>query len=159
VVTLSQLQKVVLTVQNVCRRDNVAFVTVCPNILPNGLTVAQKNNFFQVVPNQNDKVTLVNQFISSTSPNCVVVAVTYAGFPTQSSLFLTVNSVQLASAYASIGYTTDSSTFVSASINVGLNAAPATLTIPYGADNNAPNDGTQVNSIIMNAAIDQGVAL
>lgn len=156
VVTLNKLQKVVLTVQNVCRRDNVAFVTVCPNILPNGLTVAQRNNFFQVVPNQNDKVTLVNQFISSTSPNCVVVAVTYATFPTQSSLFLTVNSVQLASAYSSIGYTTDSSTFVSASINVGLNAAPATLTIPANADNANAGDASNVAYAIYSNAVNTG---
>lgn len=128
----TQLQKIILTIQNVCRRGNVAFITVGLNIIPNGLSPTQKNAFFLVVPNTGDKVSYVNQW--QVDANDVIVAVTYATFPTQTAVFLAVNGQQLASSYASIGYIADSSSFVSAAINIGLSPAPASLVIPSNAD-------------------------
>lgn len=128
VVSTSKLQKVTLLIKNVCRRDNVAFVTVGVNIIPNGLSPTQKSSFFLAVPNKGDKINFVNQWqLDATS---FVVAVTYATFPTQTALFLSLNAQLLANSYSSIGYTADQSSFVSASINVGLSPAPSTLNIP-----------------------------
>jgi hypothetical protein len=130
-VTTTQLQKVILSVKNVCKRDNIAFITVGLNIIPNGLSPSQKNAFFLVVPNSGDKVSYVNQW--QVDGSNFIVAVTYATFPTQTAVFLAVNGQQLASSYSSIGYTADSSSFVSAAVNVGLAPAPNTLTVPSSA--------------------------
>jgi len=159
VVTLAQLKKLSLNVQSVSRRDNVAFVTVCSNIIPNGLSPTQKNAFFQVVPNQNDKVSYVNQFISSSDSNCVVVAITYVTFPTQSAVFLTINAQQLASSYSSIGYSADASTYVSASVNIGLATAPATLVIPASATNSVQTATSAIASILLSTASDDFKAI
>lgn len=128
VLTTTQLQKVTLSVKNVSKRDNVAFITVGLNIIPNGLSPSQKNTFFLVVPNSGDKVSYVNQWQVDASN--FIVAVTYATFPTQTAVFLAVNGQQVASSYSSIGYTADSSSFVSAAVNIGLAAAPESVKIP-----------------------------
>jgi hypothetical protein len=122
----------------VSKRDNVAFITVGLNIIPNGLSPTQKNAFFLVVPNSGDKVSYVNQW--QADANNVIVAVTYATFPTQTAIFLAINAQQLASAYSSIGYTADSSSFVSGAVNIGLSAAPSSLIIPSAAAS-IPADG------------------
>jgi hypothetical protein len=101
------------------------------NILPNGLSPNQKNSFFIVVPNQGDQISFVNQW--QVDANTVTVAVTYSSFPTQTAVFLAVNGQLLANSYSSIGYTADQSSFVSASINVGLSPAPVTLVVPASA--------------------------
>lgn len=139
VVTVAQLQKVTLSVTNVARRDNIAFVTVKLNIVPNGLSPTQKSSFFLVVPNQGDMISYVNQWqVDATS---FTVAITYATFPTQTAVFLAINAQLLANSYTSIGYTADASSFVSASINVGLATAPSSLVIP------ASTSAIQANSV------------
>lgn len=130
---MTQLKKLTLKVTGVSRRDNVAFVRVQPNIIPNGLSPNQKGNFFLVVPNSGDKISYVSQWLNPNDPSEVIVAVTYATFPTQSAVFLAVNAQQLANSYSAIGYTADASSFVSAAVTVGLPAAPSTLTIPNNA--------------------------
>lgn len=119
--------------KSVYKRDNIAFVTVGLNIIPNGLSPTQKNSFFLVVPNTGDKISYVNQW--QVDANTVTVAVTYATFPTQTAVFLAVNAQLLSNSYSSIGYTADASSFVSASINIGLAQAPASLIIPSNAAN------------------------
>ena len=149
--TLAQLKKLNLKVNGVTRRDNIAFVRVEPNIIPNGLSVSQRSNFFLVVPNSGDSIQFVNQWINPDNTNEVIVAITYENFPTQSAVFLAINAEQLANAYSSIGYTADASSFVSASINVGLPAAPASLQIPRSAANVHSNSLDSVNGIMSNA--------
>jgi hypothetical protein len=140
VVTVSQLQKVTLTVRGVSRRNNVAFITVGLNIIPNGLSPTQKNSFFLVVPNTGDKVSFVNQWQSDATT--VIVAVTYSTFPTQSAVFLSVNAQQLASTYSSIGYAADATSFVSAAVNIGLANAPDSLIVPSSATNAVQTDAS-----------------
>jgi len=62
VVANAQLQRVALTIKNVCRRDSTVFITIGLNIIPNGLSPTQRNNFFLVVPNTGDRVNFVNQW-------------------------------------------------------------------------------------------------
>jgi hypothetical protein len=157
VVVTAQLQKVTISVKSVSRRDNVAFITVGLNIIPNGLSPSQKNAFFLVVPNTGDKVSYVNQWQSDA--NDVIVAVTYATFPTQTAVFLSVNAQQLASSYSSIGYTADASSFVSAAVNIGLATAPASLTIPATSSYNKANPGSDVSAITQHAANLNGISL
>lgn len=156
VVTVSQLQKVTLTVRGVSRRNNVAFITVGLNIIPNGLSPTQKNSFFLVVPNTGDKVSFVNQWQSDAST--VIVAVTYSTFPTQSAVFLSVNAQQLASTYSSIGYAADATSFVSAAVNIGLANAPDSLIVPSSATNS--NEGSaDLNPVVTKALQQSGVNL
>jgi hypothetical protein len=136
-------------VTNVARRDNVAFVTVKLNIVPNGLSPTQKSSFFLVVPNQGDKINFVNQW--QVDANTFTVAITYATFPTQTAVFLAINAQLLANSYTSIGYTADASSFVSASINVGLATAPASLTIPASTSAIAANSVNSVPAQVANS--------
>lgn len=149
VVAVAQLQKIVLTVKNVCRRNNVAFVTVGLNIIPNGLSPTQKASFFLVVPNSGDKISFVNQW--QLDANNFVVAITYTTFPTQTAVFLAVNSQLLANSYSSIGYNADASSFVSASINVGLSPAPESLNIPSGTSAITANDRDSLPLVTRNS--------
>ena len=139
--TLAELKKLTLTVKASSKRGNTAYVTVCPNIIPNGLSPQQQNNFFSVVPASADKanVAYVTQWLSTIDQGCVTVAVNYNQFPVQSLIFLAVNAQLLAGSYSSIGYTADASSFVSAAVNVGLPAAPASLTIPSSVSNSRAN--------------------
>ena len=149
--TVNQLKKLTLKVGSVTRRDNIAFVPVQPNIIPNGLSMTQRGSFFLVVPNNNDKISFVNQWINPDNTNEIYVAITYETFPTQSAVFLAINAEQLANAYSSIGYTADASSFVSASINVGLPATPASVQIPRSAINNPSSEITNLSGPISNA--------
>ncbi len=153
VVVVAQLQKTVLTVKNVCRRNNVAFVTVGLNIIPNGLSPTQKSSFFLVVPNGKDKINFVYQW--QLDANTFVVAITYDTFPTQTAVFLSINSQLLASSYSSIGYNADASSFVSASINIGLAPAPDSLTIPAAATANIASDKSTLSAVALSRLPDQ----
>lgn len=136
-----QLTALTLNIVSVTRRDNTAFIIVGLNVVPNGLTTAQASKFFLVVPNKGDNCTYINQWIGS-DPNTVVVAATYQNFPLQSALFLAVNAQILAQTYASIGYTANSNSFVSATISQNLGAAPAYLNTPsYSIANAADSVG------------------
>jgi hypothetical protein len=132
-------------VKNVCRRNNVAFVTIGVNIIPNGLSPTQKSSFFLVVPNSGDKINFVYQWQLDAST--FVVAITYATFPTQTAVFLSINSQLLANSYSSIGYNADASSFVSASINVGLSPAPDSLVIPAGTSAVTVNSRESLNAV------------
>jgi hypothetical protein len=148
VVALAQLHTLTLSVQAVSRRGNSAYITVCPNIIPNGLSPTQRSSFFLVVPASADKnnVAYINQWVSTTNSSCVVVGVNYNTFPTQSAVFLAVNAQVLASSYAAIGYTADASSFVSASVNIGLPASPASLVVP----SNVANDQATTSDALTN---------
>jgi len=153
--TVYQLQTVKMTLSSVSRRSNTAFVTVCLNIVPNGLTNAQINQFFLVIPNTNDVVTSVNQWISSDNSKCVVAAVNYQTFPTSSAVFLAVNAQLLANSYSSIGYTADGTSFISASVSINSPQAPSTLTIPATASNSVASNSNQVPTITLNSMMDR----
>jgi hypothetical protein len=144
-----------MTLSSVSRRSNTAFVTVCLNIVPNGLTNAQINQFFLVIPNTNDVVTSVNQWISSDNSKCVVAAVNYQTFPTSSAVFLAVNAQLLANSYSSIGYTADGTSFISASVSINSPQAPSTLTIPATASNSVASNSNQVPTITLNSMMDR----
>ena len=113
---------------NVCRRGNVAIVSINLNIIPNGLSPSQKSRFFLVVPSSGDKVSFVNQW--QPDGTTVMVAITFAEYPLKSTAYLAINAQQLASSYASIGYTADSSSFVSASISGNNANCPSSLVVP-----------------------------
>lgn len=132
---MNQLKKLTLKINSVSRRDNVAFIRVEPNIIPNGLSPTQRGSFFLVVPNSGDRITFVNQWINPENPAEVLVAVTYASFPTQSAVFLAVNAQQLASSYSAIGFSADASSFVSAVVTLSTPTAPSSLQIPTSSIN------------------------
>jgi hypothetical protein len=132
-------------VKNVCRRNNVAFVTIGLNIIPNGLSPTQRASFFLVVPNGKDTINFVYQW--QLDPQTYVVAITYATFPTQTAVFLSINSQLLASSYSAIGYNADTSSFVSASINVGLSPAPDSLVIPSTTSAVEANTASGLNAV------------
>jgi len=117
---------------NVCRRNNIAIVSINLNIIPNGLAPSQKSNFFLVVPSSGDKVSFVNQW--QPDSNTVMVAINFAEFPLKSTAYLAINAKQLASSYASIGYTADSTSFVSASISNNNANCPSSLNIPASSN-------------------------
>lgn len=155
--TLAQLKSLALSIKSVTKRGNTAFITVCPTIIPNGLSSQQQNNFFTVVPATSDKdnVAFVNQWLSTVDSGCVTVGVNYNTFPTQSAVFLAVNAQLLASTYLSIGFSADSSSFVSAAVNINLPATPAAVVPPSNSINIAANSMATVNPILSNSL--QGV--
>jgi len=85
-----------------------------------------------------------------------VAAITYTVLPTNSAVFLAVNAQYLASAYATIGYSTSATSFVSASINPGVPQAPASLVIPSTATNSQSVDAEQLPVITIHAIQDNG---
>ena len=141
---ISQLKQLSLTVKSASKRGNTAFVTVCPSILPNGLSPQQQNNFFTVVPAAADKanVAYIQQWLSTVDNGCVTVAVNYNSFPAQSAVYIAVNAQLLANTYLSIGYSADSaSSFVSATISTNLPAAPNSVAAPSNAAYTAATTG------------------
>jgi hypothetical protein len=157
VLALAQLNNVNLTISSVTKRGNTAYITVCPNIVPNGLSPQQQGSFFTVVPAAADQgnIAYINQWLSTVNPGCVTVGVNYNAFPAQSAVFLAVNAQILASSYLSIGYTASASSFVSASININLPATPANVVPPSNAIN-VPSDSQasipqQVNAAFQSA--------
>ena len=124
-----------LTLKSTSKRGNTAFVTVCPNIIPNGLSPQQRNNFFTVVPIKADQanVAFINQWLSTVDTGCVSVAINYNSFPAQSAVFLAINAQLMASSYMSIGYKADTTSFVSAPININMPETPANVVPPSNA--------------------------
>lgn len=135
--TIGQLSALTLKIKSSSKRGNSAFVTVCPNIIPNGLSLQQQNNFFIVMPATADQsnVAYINQWLSTVDSGCVTVGINYSKFPTQSVVYLAVNAEILASSYTSIGYKADATSFVSASININLPTTPNTVFPPSNAVN------------------------
>lgn len=134
-----------MTQSAVSRRNNVVFVSVKLPLIPNGLSADQKNNFFIVIPSVNDKVTKVNQFVSSSDPSTVIVAVEYSTYPTSTStLFLTINTQLLSASYINVGYAPSDNSFLSVIISSSLPQAPSTLVIPATATNSAQNAIDQI---------------
>ena len=146
IVALAQLRSITLSVSSVTKRGNTAFITVCPNIIPNGLSLTQQNNFFTVVPASADtnNVAYINQWVSTVDNGCVTVGVNYNTFPVQSTVFLAINAQSLASSYLSIGYTADASSFVSAAVNINLAATPANVIPPSNAIFNTASSTSDV---------------
>ena len=132
---IGQLQSLKLQIKSTSKRGNSAFITVCPNIIPNGLSPQQKNSFFTVIPSKADQanVAYINQWLSTIDSGCVTVAINYNSFPAQSAVFLAVNAQLLASTYMSIGYKADASSFVSAAVNINLPQTPANVIPPANA--------------------------
>ena len=133
---INQLKQLSLTVKSSSKRGNTAFVTVCPSILPNGLSPQQQNNFFTVVPAAADKanVAYIQQWLSTVDSGCVTIAVNYNTFPSQSAIYIAVNAQLLANTFMSIGYTADSaSSYVSATISTNLPATPDSVVPPSNA--------------------------
>jgi hypothetical protein len=150
--SLSQLKSLTLSIKSVTKRGNSAYITVCPSILPNGLSPQQQNNFFTVVPATADKsnVAYVNQWLSTVDAGCVTVGVNYNSFPTQSAVFLAVNAQLLASSYLSMGYSADSSSFVSAAVNINLQATPAAVVPPSNAMASPANSRASLPAVLAN---------
>jgi len=132
---IGQLKGLSLKIKSTSKRGNTAFITVCPNIIPNGLSSQQKNNFFTVVPAKAEQanVAYINQWLSTVDSGCVTVGVNYNSFPAQSAIFLAINAQLLTSTYMSIGYKADASSFVSAAININLPQTPANVIPPSNA--------------------------
>ena len=153
VVALAQLKTVTLSISSVTRRGNSAFITVCPNIIPNGLSSQQVNNFFTVVPASADanNIAYINQWLSLVDTGCVSVGVNYNSFPVQSAVFLAVNAQVLASSYLSIGFTADASSFVSAAVNINLAATPDNVVPPSNANNVLPDNVNTISNQVYNA--------
>jgi hypothetical protein len=141
-----QLSSISLNIKSVSKRGNTAFATVCPNIIPNGLSPQQQNNFFSVIPAAADKanVAYINQWLSTIDNGCVTVGINYNSFPTSSAAYIAVNSQLLGSSYMSIGYLADSSSFVSVAVNINLPTAPDSLIPPA---NSAATRATQSGQI------------
>ena len=146
---IGQLQGLSLKIKSTSKRGNTAFITVCPNILPNGLSSQQKNNFFTVVPAkaQQNSVAYINQWLSTVDSGCVTVGVNYNSFPAQSAIFLAVNAQLLASTYMSIGYKADASSFVSAAININLPQTPANVVPPSNAQASSAATAGSVDAV------------
>lgn len=136
---VANLKEITMTQTAVSRRNNTVFVTIRTSIIPNGLSSEQQNGFFIVVASANDKINKVNQWISTTEPNTVMVAVEYASYPvTTSTLFVTLNAGLLSTSLANIGYTATENSFLSVVVGNGIATAPATLMIPASATNSIP---------------------
>jgi len=150
VVAINQLRQLTLTVKSSSRRGNTAFVTVCPSIIPNGLSTQQQNNFFTVVPAAADKanVAYIQQWLSTVDTGCVTVGINYNTFPSQSAVYIAVNAQLLANTYISIGYTADSaSSYVSATISTNLPTTPSAVVPPSNAAFAQASSSSGVNII------------
>jgi len=131
---VANLKEVTITQSALSRRGTTVFVSVKLAILPNGLSSDQKNSFFVVVPSVNDKVNKVNQWISATDANTVIVAVDYATFPSSTStLFIGINANILSSSFANVGYTATENSFLSVVVSNSIATAPSTLAVPLSA--------------------------
>jgi hypothetical protein len=127
-----------MTQSNIYRNGATVFVSVKLTIIPAGLSSAQQNSFFVVIPSTSDKVVKVNQWLSTTDANTVVVAVQYQNFPASTStLFIALNAAILSTSYANVGYTATENSFLSVVISSSIAPAPSTLTIPATATNSA----------------------
>jgi hypothetical protein len=154
--SLNQLKSLTLSIKSISKRGNTAYITVCPNIIPNGLSPQQQNNFFTVVPATADKanVAYVNQWLSTVDTGCVSVGVNYNAFPVQSAVFLAVNAQLLASSYMSIGYSADATSFVSAAVNINLPETPAQVVAPANAVSRAVSTQEGLPAVTANALKD-----
>ncbi len=131
VLRVSNLKEVQITQSALSRRANTIFISVKLSIIPNGLSNEQKNGFFIVVPSTNDKVNKVNQWISTTDANTVIIAVEYASFPASTStLFIAINAAILSSSFANVGYTATENSFLSVIVSGSIATAPASLGVP-----------------------------
>ena len=123
------------------------FVSVKLSIIPNGLSNEQKNAFFVVVPSVNDKVNKVNQWISTSDVNTVIVAVDYATFPASTStLFVGLNANILSSSFANVGYTATDNSFLSVVISNSISVAPSTLNIPLSSESRSSQGVTAISA-------------
>jgi hypothetical protein len=91
VVILTNLRTLTLAQSSISRRDTTVFISIRLEIIPNGLSSNQINNFFIVVPSVNDKVVKVNQWQDATDRNVAWIAAQYETIPAQSTLFITLN--------------------------------------------------------------------
>jgi hypothetical protein len=66
-----------MTQTAVSRRNKIVFITIKISVIPNGLSNEQKNGFFNVAASENDRVSRVNQWISQTESDKMIVAVEY----------------------------------------------------------------------------------
>jgi hypothetical protein len=115
------------------------------------LSSDQKNSFFVVVPSVNDKVNKVNQWISATDANTVIVAVDYATFPSSTStLFIGINANILSSSFANVGYTATENSFLSVVVSNSIAQAPAGLAVPLSA---TVNKSTKPIELVANKAL------
>lgn len=64
-VRLTNLRPIQMTQSAISRRENTVFISVRLSIIPNGLSNNQKNKFCNVIPSNNDKILVVNQWLSN----------------------------------------------------------------------------------------------
>lgn len=147
VLKLANLKEVTMTQSALSRRGTTVFVSVKLSVIPNGLSNDQKNAFFIVVPSVNDQVNKVNQWISTTDTNTVIIAIEYATFPSSTStLFVGLNANILSSSLASVGYTATDNSFLSVVISNSIATAPSTLVVPLSATASIANSLSSIGS-------------
>lgn len=157
VIQLTNLQTITLTQTSISKRGNTVFISIRLPIIPNGLTSAQQNSFFIVIPSANDTVVLVNQWLDTTDNTLAWVAIQYATIPTLSTVFITINAQLLATAFANVGYIAGDN-FLSVSISQSVATTPASVQIPASATNAQANTADQVpaaNKALTNAVNNQ----
>jgi hypothetical protein len=109
------------------------------SIIPNGLSNDQKNKFFIVIPSANDSVAFINQWLSTTEANTVIVAIQYNTVPQMSTVFLALNAAILSSSLANVGFVANENSFLSVYVNSNIGLAPVSLVIPSSATNSIAN--------------------
>jgi hypothetical protein len=146
VVILTNLKTITLTQVSITQRNPTVFVSIRLPLIPNGLTAAQQNAFFLVIPSASDKVVKVNQWLDTTDSTLAWVAVQYATIPTSSTLFLTLNSQILATSFANVGYTAGNN-FLALSISSAIGATPSSVQIPASATNSNSDKASSLGAI------------
>lgn len=145
---VANLREITITQTAVSRRNNTVFVTIRTSIIPNGLSSEQQNGFFIVVASANDRINRVNQWISTTEQNTMIVAVEYASYPvTTSTLFIALNAGLLSTSLANVGFTATENSFLSVVISNGIAIAPVTLNIPASATNSVATSPTRLGNM------------
>jgi hypothetical protein len=134
---------VTLAQSSISKRDSTVFISIKLSLIPNGLTSAQINSFFIVVPSVADTVVKINQW-QDTSDNTVAwIAIQYNPIPTLSTAFITINAQILAASYANVGYTAGDN-FLAVSVSQAIATTPSSVIIPASATNSIADSGSKI---------------
>ena len=124
------LNPVSLQVLSVSKRDNIVYIQIRPNIIPNDLPTTLQSQFFLVVIEGNINP-LINIWVADTD---VWVALKFDGPIQQGKAYFILNSDVLGQIYQSMGYTT-ANAYADANFSYNLPIADPSIVIPPVATN------------------------
>ena len=136
------LKPVSLQVLSVSKRDNIIFIQIRPNIIPNNLPTNLQSQFFLVVIDGNLNP-LINIWVVD---NDVWVALKFDGTIQTGKAYFILNSDVLGQIYQSMGYTT-ANAYADAAFSYNLPPTDPSIAIPAVATNAYKSELEKVNAL------------